>query len=322
MRGRILVTGGGGFVGAHLIRALSRRDSAAAGMLLGESAPSEPPPPNWTSVIANIVDGDKLDAAVASFRPDTVIHLAAQSSASRSLGAAASTWSVNLTGSLHLALAVARHAPDSVFLFASSADVYGSSFLSSPVSEDSTINPLNPYARSKAAAERVLADVLPETCRLVVARPFNHTGPGQSEDFVMPSFAAQIARIERGLQPPRIETGNLAVRRDLLDVRDVVDAYIALLDAAPDLPPRTLFNIASGAPHLLSDLLEQMRTLARHDFDIVAVPERMRPNDLPLAYAKPERLRKATHWEPRIAMADTLAALLDYWRAKIGAGKV
>jgi GDP-4-dehydro-6-deoxy-D-mannose reductase len=320
MGGRILVTGGSGFVGTHLVRALSRRHPTAAGMLLGEAAPGEMPPSHWASTIANILDADKVDAAVASFRPDTVIHLAAQSSPGRSLAAAASTWSVNLTGSLNLALAVARHAAEATFLFASSADVYGASFLSSPVSEASAVSPLNPYARSKAAAERVLADVLPETCRLIIARPVNHTGPGQNEEFVMPSFAAQIARIEQGLQPPRIETGNLAVRRDLLDVRDVVAAYMALLEIAPELAARTVFNIASGIPHRLADLLEQMRVQARHDFDVVAVPERMRPNDLPLAYATPDLLRKTTRWEPRIPMAETLSGLLDYWRAKIAAG--
>jgi GDP-4-dehydro-6-deoxy-D-mannose reductase len=317
---RILVTGGSGFVGMHLVRALARRHPAAAGMLLSDAAPSEAPPPRWTSAVATVVNGDAVDAAVASFPPDIVIHLAAQSSAIRSLAAVASTWQVNLTGSLNLALAVARHAPEAVFLFASSADVYGASLRSSPVSEDSPLNPFTPYARSKAAAERVLADVLPETCRLIVARPFNHTGPGQSEDFVMPSFAAQIARIEKGLQPPRIETGNLAVRRDLLDIRDVVAAYMALLETAAELPTRAVFNIASGAPHLLSDLLQQMRGLARRDFDIIAVPERMRPNDLPLAFGKADLLRKTTRWEPCVPMADTLAALLDHWRAKIAAG--
>ena len=197
--------------------------------------------------------------------------------------------------------------------------MYGRSFSASPVDEDAAIQPINVYARSKALAERVLTDVLPGSVRLIVARPFNHTGPGQREDFVLPSFAGQIARIEAGLQPPAMRVGNLDATRDFLDVRDVVAAYLALIDVAPALPPRFICNIATGSARPLRTIVETMRRLAGGPFAGEGDPARLRPLDIPAASGRADRLRAATGWEPSIPFDETIVSLLDEARRRVAA---
>ena len=238
-RSRFLLTGATGFVGAHLHAALRRRGTEMEIVGTGTTDAGG-------CMSLDLLDAEAVDLFVADLKPDIVVHLAAQASAALSAKDVGATWSVNLGGSMNLALAVARHCSEATVLFASLAEVYGASFLNGPASAGTPLLPINPYAKSKAAAERMFANVLPPTARLTVARPFNHTGPGQREDFVLASLAAQVARIEAGLQPPELKVGNLDVRRDFLDVRDMVEAYCALLDAAPRLPHRLTCNVASG----------------------------------------------------------------------------
>jgi Nucleoside-diphosphate-sugar epimerases len=227
------------------------------------------------------------------------------------------TFAVNLGGSLNLALAMARHVPKAMLLFASSSEVYGASFLRGVVTEATPSLPVNDYAKSKHLAEEMFAEVLPPEGRLVIARPFNHTGVGQREDFVLPSFAGQIARIEAGRQEPRMAVGNLDVVRDFLDVRDVVDAYIALIDATPRLPQRFTCNIASGNAVALRNRLETMQAMSRTPFEICVDPTRMRRVDVPVAAGDATLLQSVTNWAPRRTITDTLQALLDAARAAV-----
>lgn len=255
--------------------------------------------------------------AVAEARPDLVVHLAAQASVGLSQnGASELTWAVNLSGTLNLALAVARHAPTATVLFASSGEVYGASLGGTPACESTPLKPLHPYARSKVLAERALADVLPASSRLVIARPFNHTGPGQGENFALPSFAAQVARIEAGLSEPRMRVGNLESVRDFLDVRDVVAAYMALLEAASRLPRRFIVNVASGTPYSLRAMLDILREHAHCPFDLEVDPTRLRPSDVPIAYGDPALLRATTGWAPKIPVEAMLADLLSAARTR------
>ncbi|MBY6241035.1 GDP-mannose 4,6-dehydratase [Methylosinus sp. Sm6] len=312
---RILLTGGTGFVGPYLRNALARAYPRAQRFALvrpGETCADAA----WRPLVGDIVDAEAMERAIDATRPDLVLHLAAQASAAQSLRAAEATWRVNFLGSFHLAAALARHAPTAVVLFVSTADVYGSHLGESPANEDTPASPLSAYARSKIAAEAMLTDVLPSSSRLVVARPFNHAGPGQDLRFALSSFAAQIAAIEAGRLAPRIDVGDLSVRRDFLDVRDVVDAYVRLVAAAPGLPPRSVFNIASGAPRSLSYMLDALRACATRNFDVVVDPARLRPADIPVAAGDASKLRAATGWRPSHSIEDTLRALLDHWRAQ------
>jgi GDP-4-dehydro-6-deoxy-D-mannose reductase len=310
----VLLTGGTGFVGSHLSSAFTARFPDTKLILL--CRPGEKSAAGADFLTAELADEAAVDAAVRHVRPDGVIHLAAQSSVGDASVGAEETWRVNFCGTMWLACAVARHCPQATFLFVSSGEVYGGNFRGQPVTEDTPLMPLNAYARSKAAAEAMLADVLPQSARLIVTRSFNHTGAGQDERFALPAFAAQIARIERVEQLPRLSVGNLSAQRDFLDVEDVVDAYLRLIDAE-SLPQRATFNIASGNAHAISDVLDRLRALALTKFEINVDPNRVRASEVACAVGDASKLRQATGWAPARSIDDMLSRLLVYWRKRV-----
>jgi GDP-4-dehydro-6-deoxy-D-mannose reductase len=313
----VLLTGGTGFVGSHLSAAFAARFPEAKLVLL--CRPGEKPArADAKFLIGELTDQRSVEAALKEVHPDAVLHLAAQSSVGDASGSAEQTWHVNFCGTMWLASAVARHCPQATFLFVSSAEVYGANFRGGPVAEDTPLMPLNPYARSKAAAEAMLADVLPQSARLIVTRSFNHTGAGQDERFALPAFAAQIARIERGEQPPHLSVGNLSAERDFLDVEDVIDAYLRLIQK-DGLPQHATFNVASGEAYAISDMLERLRALARTSFEIKIDSRRVRSSEIPCALGDASKLRDMTGWAPRRSVDEMLARLLDYWRTRLAA---
>jgi len=305
---RILVTGAGGFVGHWLVESLKPRLPAGAELVtLGRSS----------GVNADVTKPDEVDRVVATLRPTCVLHLAAVAAVQEARSFPRRTWDVNLGGTMNLAEAVMRHAPEARFLFVSTSEVYGGVFRrwNRPLDESAPMDPANTYAASKAAADLLVGQLARDGLRALRLRPFNHTGPGQTEQFVIPSFAAQIARIEHGLRPPVIQVGNLDAQRDFLDVRDVVDAYARAI-LADDLPePGTVLNIASGRPRRIGDILEALVAQSRTPVRVEGDPDRMRPNDTPIAVGDAARARKALGWEPRIPFETTLAEVLGFWRA-------
>lgn len=317
----ILVTGGAGFVGGHLSAALAKAyPDAARTMLLrpGERGGD----PAFEPVAIDLVDESAIDALIARFRPDLVVHLAGQSSINQALRAVEMTWRVNFHGTFALGAAIARHAPAAVVLFASTAAAYGLSFQDGVLCEDAPMRPIDVYSRTKIAAEGALADLLGPAARLVIARPVNHSGPGQrSPNFALASFATQIAAIEAGRTRAPLKVGDLTKARDYLDVRDVVDAYMRLIAAARDFPhPASTFNIGSGKAHSIGSLLERLRARARADFEIEVDPALLRPeSDVASVACDATKLREATGWRPRYDIDDMLQALLDDARAAQGA---
>jgi GDP-4-dehydro-6-deoxy-D-mannose reductase len=310
---RILFTGATGFVGHYLAPAVLGAYPDSARQILRRKSDGVSRQ-GWESANVDLLDAKAVDAAIADFKPDLVLHLAAQASVEASADAAEATWRLNFGGALSLAAACSRHAPEATFFYVSSSEVYGESFRHGRAREETPLKPMSVYARSKAAAESMLADVLRPRARLIVVRPFNHTGPHQDRRFVLPSFAAQIAGIEAGRQPPRLEVGNLDAARDFLDVRDVCAAYLGLLRHAPALAPRSEFNVASGEAFALRDLLDMLRGLSRRAFDVAIDPARLRPSDIPVAIGESAKLFAPIAWRPAIPISDTLGALLDYWR--------
>jgi len=314
---RILVTGGAGFVGGHLCAALAAAYPQATRAVLlrpGERGGH----PAFEATAADLTDEPAIDALIAHFRPDLVVHLAGQASLGQALHAAETTWRVNFHGAFALGAAIARHAPEAVMLFASSATAYGASFRDGVLTEEAPLRPLDVYSRSKVAAESALSDLLTPKGRLVVARPVNHSGPGQrNRNFALASFAAQIAAIETGRAEPRLMVGDLSKARDFLDVRDVVDAYMRLIEKARDLPASvSIFNIASGTAHRLEALLERLRGRAKAQFAIEVDPALLRPeSDIASVACDATRLTEATGWRPRHDIDDMLQALLDDARA-------
>jgi GDP-4-dehydro-6-deoxy-D-mannose reductase len=153
----------------------------------------------------------------------------------------------------------------------------------------------------------------------VTVRPLNHTGIGQDERFVLPSFAAQIARIEAGLLPPKLRVGDLTVERDFLDVRDVINAYLLILAGAEALPQRAVFNVASGQPRRIRDLLDVMVSASTRQFDVEIDPARLRPTEIPRIVCDASAVRRHFGWIPKCSVDDLLVGLLTDWRARISA---
>jgi GDP-4-dehydro-6-deoxy-D-mannose reductase len=316
---RILVTGAFGFVGRVLLQRLAGRARAEVVALArhGEGSAGV-----HRTISCDIAQEREVEAAVVQARPNVVIHLAGMAAVDAARHEPRSAWDVNLHGTRHLADAVMRHAPEAAFLHVSSAEIYGGAFRSwkRPVDESACIEPANLYAVTKAAADLLIGQMAQVGLRAVRMRPFNHTGPGQGEGFAMSAFAAQIARIEHGLQEPVIRVGNLDARRDFLDVRDVVAAYAAALDRPQLFDERGLaINLASGTVHVVGDLLGRLVAQARKPVRVEIDPARVRPNDTPLAVGDAGRAAQLLGWRPIIPIDKTLADVLDYWRTVIRA---
>jgi len=252
---------------------------------------------------------------VVEVAPDAIIHLAAQSSVAVSWRNPALTYRVNFLGTRSILEAAVHHAPRARILLIGSADQYGSSEPGSPpLDETAPMRPRSPYARTKAAADRLGERYAEDGLDVVRIRAFNHSGPGQSDTFVMSSWARQAAEIACGRRAPELRVGNLDSVRDFLDVEDVVDAYARLLD---DRVPAGAYNVASGEGVRLRDLLELLLEIAGIRPRVEVDPQRMRPLDVSVGNA--DRLRAATGWEPRVPLSHSLERVLDYWRQAVSA---
>jgi GDP-4-dehydro-6-deoxy-D-mannose reductase len=286
---RALVTGVHGFVGAHL-RARLERDGVEV-----------------VALEADVRDADAVRAEIAAARPDAVVHLAALASVAAAWEAGRELWDVNATGTLNVAWA----ARDARLLVVSSGEVYGDVPAErQPIREDEPLRPRSPYGASKLGAE---AAALLAARDAIVARSFNHIGPGQSDRFAVASFAAQVAAIERGEAEPVLRVGNLEAERDLLDVRDVVDAYVRLL-ATPGTAG--VYNVAGGRALRLREVLERLLALAERPIAVEVDPARLRPADIPRLAGDASRLRAATGWQPTRALDDTLSDVLAASRSR------
>jgi GDP-4-dehydro-6-deoxy-D-mannose reductase len=299
---RILLTGASGFVGRHLAASLAATYPGA-------------------TVITprlDIRDATAVAAAIQDASPPVCIHLAAVSTVAAAARDEDHAWQVNLHGTLHLARAILRHAPDCFMLFVSSSDAYGSSFrIGSLVTEDTALAPMNTYGATKAAADLALGSMALQGLRVVRLRAFNHTGPGQSAEFVVPAFARQIARIAAGLQPAVMQVGNLDTWRDFLDVRDICKGYIACIERRDSLERGTILNLASGQPHRVGDVLTELRDMAGVELDVRIDRSRVRATDLRVAAGDATRARDVLGWSPAIPWTVTLRDVFDDWRARI-----
>jgi GDP-4-dehydro-6-deoxy-D-mannose reductase len=315
---RILVTGAGGFVGQYFIRkfadvrgvndrviGIERREIAG----LRDFSEAHR---------VDLLDREDVRTLVGTLKPTHILHLAALSSLPQAIGAPGNAWRSNFVATLNLAEAVAEYcSAGATFLFVSTSEIYGRSFKSGAAANESApAQPLSIYGRTKFTTELMMADVLPDTIRSIILRPFNHTGAGQDERFVLPSFAGQIARMELGLAPPVLDVGDLSPARDFMDVRDVVNAYASLVLTADSLPMRATYNICSGTPRTISSILSELRTLARTDFEIRVAADRLRPSEIPTAAGNSDAIRAAIGWQPIIPWDETLQSIIDYARNK------
>jgi GDP-4-dehydro-6-deoxy-D-mannose reductase len=324
---RVLVTGGGGFVGRHLIAALDAAlapgSEIVAGSTTGKENVLEIGGGGHARIPLRVVEMDVTDprqvsGVIKAEQPTHIVHLAAVAPFTGATRDPRMTWNINLNGTLNIALAVADECPECRIAFSSSAEVYGASFKAGvPLDESAALQPVNPYASSKAAADLMLGQMALQGLKVARLRPFNHTGPGQTEDFAIPSFAAQIARIERGLQEPVMRVGSLDSMRDFLDVQDVVDAYVHTILLGDELPVGCVMNLASGRARRIGDMLDTLLAMSDIRIEVTPDPARFRPSDTPLVVGDSSRARALLHWQPERDVDYTLASVLGYWRARV-----
>jgi len=308
----VLVTGASGFVGGHLVERLT---ADGIPVLAWYRSGDRPPPPvhgvEWLAV--DILDRSAVNRAIAGRPPHVVYHCAGAAHAGQSWGLAAATLRLNVMGTHYLVEAIRAAGVPARVLIPGSALVYAPS--DRALSEDSPLGPRSPYATSKLAQEQLGSRAsLEGSPAVLLTRSFNHIGPGQDPAFATSSFARQVARIEAGLEPPVIHVGNLEARRDLTDVRDVVQAYLTLVARGT---PGRIYNVCTGAPYPMSEILNRLIALARIDVNVQSDPDRMRPSDVPLVVGDARRIREELGWTPAIPIDRTLEDLLDFWRAHI-----
>lgn len=316
---KVLITGVAGFVAAHMIELL--RDEEPDAEIFGIARPRGTPaalPDRVTVIEADLLDAAGTRAAVTMAQPDRVIHLAAQSSPQRSVADPEGTLRTNLVGALNLLEAVrACRTPPRVLLVGSSEEYGLASASEIPLREDAPLRPNSPYAVSKIAQGYLgLQYALVHGVPVVRTRTFHHTGPGRGEQFAESSFARQIAEIERGGRDAVLSVGNLDAIRDFADVRDVVRAYWMLIDRGES---GEVYNVCTGRGQRIRDLLDILIKASNVRLDVRVDEKRLRTADIPVLVGDPEKLQRATGWEPRIPLERTLRDLLGYWRARLSA---
>lgn len=307
----ILVTGAAGFAGSHIVEALAGRGDVIAWRHHAAPPPEVEPLAAWEPV--DLLDRDAVRAAVARIAPSEVFHCAGAPNVAQSWRDTVTPLLVNVQATHHLFDALGRAGRPCRVVIPGSATVYAAS--ESALTEESPIAPPNPYAVSKLAQEALsLRCAVEDHVEVVIARPFNHTGPRQSAAFAAPNMARQIALIERGEIEATIRIGNLEAQRDITDVRDVARAYLDLMDRGS---ASAVYNIASGTTRTMRSVLDALVARAHVPVSIAVDPALMRPNDTPILLGDASKLRAATGWHPQVPFERTLDDLLAYWRAHL-----
>jgi GDP-4-dehydro-6-deoxy-D-mannose reductase len=311
--GRFLITGGTGFVGPHLIQLLKSNASKIAVIASGDSRSRQEQEPRVEYYELDIRRAEEVRSLVHKLSPTHICHLAGISAVDVSWSNPRLTFEVNVLGALNLFEAAMSLPSPPRILNVSTSQLYASS--DRILTETSPVSPDNPYAASKAMAELLLVQYRKSIAGgIITARSFNHTGPGQSPNFVLASIAKQFAEMRAGLRPARLTVGNIEVKRDFTDVRDVVLAYSTLLNKG-----RTgeIYNVCSGSAVRVADVIQKFQALSGIAIEIDVDPARRRSNEVPQILGDFTKIRKETGWSPQIPLEKTIRDLMDYWREKI-----
>lgn len=306
----IIITGGAGFVGRHLIAELS---SSGFSRIVVFDKSVDNLPEGITGHASDITNSDTYRDVLREVRPAWIIHLAAVSSVGFSLSHKDLTRTVNVFATEQLLKEALALNPETKFLVISSADIYGR-VGATPLAELplSLAHPTNPYGESKLEMEQIIERSYNAHC--IRVRPFPHIGPGQNTGFVSSDFASQIAAIETGKQAPEILVGNLEATRDFTDVRDVVRAYRLLLEKGQ---LGEVYHVASGQAHSIQFMLDTLLSMSSAVINIKQDPARMRPSDNPVLIGAIDKITKATGWKPSIPLETSLKDILQDWRSRL-----
>lgn len=312
---RSLITGLEGFVGRHLARLLATQGREVFGTTersrLGDDWPRDLPVVSHRCDVTNKSD---VETVISLVQPDEIYHLAGVSHVGSSWEEPELTFRVNLLGTLHVLDTARAVVPQARVLIVSTGDVYGPASATAAPTEDGPTCPTSPYAVSKLAADQLAATYhMRHGQHVVRMRPSIHTGPGQKPPFVFPSFARQVARAEKGLEEPRLVVGNLAIERDVTDVRDMVRAYFLALTQGE---PGACYNVGAGELVRLQSAVDYLVKHARVPITVVVDPALVRPEEPRASRCDATRLRARTSWKPEIPFEQTLADLLDHWRER------
>ncbi len=311
------ITGIAGFAGSHLAEELLNHGYRVTGAILkGESTE------NIGAIIndirlaeLDILDKQRCRRALVRFKPNNVFHLAGFASVGKSFDDESLVYRVNFDGTLNMLASAVDLAGLNKFIFVSSSDTYGRFRpRGKTLTEDQPLNPVSPYGISKAAAEFACQAYAKRfELPVVIARSFNHSGPRQSRDFVIPSFAGQIAAIENGRAKPVIYVGNLSARRDLSDVRDIVRGYRLLAEKGQT---SHVYQLCSGKAVSIQTVLNQLLRLSKIKIQVKTDKARLRPSDIPVLRGDNSLAVRRLGYRVRYSLRQTLLDTLDYWRER------
>lgn len=300
---KLLVTGLNGFVGQTISQILGKRSHPGLVLACLDNE-------------FDVTDASEVLGVIERSKPDYVIHLAAQSFVPESFSSPKKTYDINFYGTLCLLEALKSANFSGRLLYIGSAQIYGLVDASDlPIKEAHPVKPRNPYAVSKLAGEALCYQwSQTEKIDIVMARPFNHIGPGQSERFVVSDFAKQIAEIKLGKKTPVIRVGDMEVTRDFTDVRDVVNAYFLLLEHGLN---GEVYNVCSGVEHNIREVLDRLQDIGGVRLQTIHESNRARPSEQRRFVGDFSKLNRSTGWKPEISFDQSLSDVLNYWERKL-----
>ena len=301
---KVLIFGAGGFVGSYLSREFLEHNYDVYGTdkVQGKMLPKE-----VHFCCSELLDSRNVEDTINHVAPDIIVNLAAVSSVGMSWSIPQTTIQVNVIGALNI-MEAARKSPKKpkIMLIGSSEEYIISDF---PMSEDRPLNASNPYGISKVTQEQ-FAKMYREQYGLKIycVRPFNHTGIGQKDSFVLPSFCRQVAEIEKSGRPGVMKVGNLTVRRDFSHVRDIVRAYLLIVESDDC---NIIYNVGSGKAYSLQKMLEYIVGLSSQKIEIEVDPGRFRPTDQPVICCDYSLIKSQLGWEPKNTVFDALKEMYE-----------
>lgn len=306
MKGKVLIFGIGGFVGRYLANEFLNHGYSVYGSDMNNNGTL---PMRVKFYEANLLDAGSVHTVVQKTSPDMIINLAAISSVGQSWSIPQTTMSVNVIGALNIMEAAKRCNPMPKVMFIGSSEEYEVS--DKPLNESTPLNANNPYGISKVAQEQ-FAQMYSKNFGLQIycVRSFNHTGVGQRDSFVLPSFCKQAAEIEKSGKPGVIEVGNLAVKRDFSHVKDIVKAYRMIIESDDS---SIIYNVGSGQAFSLRELLNYIVGLSGVDIQIKVDPKKFRPTDQPMVCCDYTLIKSRLGWEPEYSVFDALKEMYEFF---------
>lgn len=308
---RVLITGANGFVGSKLVYELLNRNHEVFAGITSDHNYSAPIQTGYL----NVLDKETINHIIKNFKPQGIIHLAAQSMVSKSWNDPRGTVEANVIGTINLFESIKQYSPKAKILTIGSSEEYGLSGKQGvSLTEEAPCFPQNPYAVSKYSAGQIALQLaIKESLNLLHIRPFNHFGPGQNRGFVISDFIEQIVKIENRRIEPIINVGDLSAQRDFIYIEDVIRAYIMLLEENVDCG---IFNVCSGIPRRIEDILLYLLNNSKVSITVNVDESKIRISNVPLFIGSSQKIQQSIGWYPKKDFYEGLNDTLEWWREK------